>query len=130
MPHLPELRREPPGSPLRSRVRALHETLMRWYEIAPIRVVNRSAPMGSNFSKPYQAQLITAQGFRTPETLITNDPELVQDFHARHKKIIYKSMSGVRSIVQTMTEEDVERLDRIRWCPIVALSCRLIICAV
>ena len=116
--NLPELRREPLDSPLRRRARALHDALMRWYEIAPIRVVNRTAPMGSNFSKPYQSQPIVAQGFRTPETLITNDPDLVREFHATHKKVIYKSMSGVRSIVQTMNDEDFARLDRIRSCPV------------
>jgi hypothetical protein len=116
--NLPELRGQPADSPLRQRARALHDTLMRWYEIAPIRVVNRTAPMGSNFSKPYQAQPIVAQGFRTPETLITNDPELVRAFHATHKRVIFKSMSGVRSIVQTMTDEDLGRLDLIRWCPV------------
>jgi glutathione synthase/RimK-type ligase-like ATP-grasp enzyme len=115
---LPELRGQPNGSPLRRQARALHDTLLRWYEIAPARVVNRTAPMGSNFSKPYQAQRIVEHGFRTPETLITNDPELVREFHARHGKLIYKSMSGVRSIVQTLSEEDLARLDRIRWCPV------------
>jgi glutathione synthase/RimK-type ligase-like ATP-grasp enzyme len=116
--NLPELRREPPDSPLRRRARALHDALMRWYEIAPVRVVNRTAPMGSNFSKPYQSQPIVGQGFRTPETLITNDPDLVREFHATHKKVIYKSMSGVRSIVQTMNDEDLARLDHVRTCPV------------
>jgi glutathione synthase/RimK-type ligase-like ATP-grasp enzyme len=91
---------------------------MRWCEVTPARVMNRIGPMGSNFSKPYQAQTIIKHGFRTPETLITNDPELVREFIARYNKIIYKSMSGVRSIVQIMTEEDMSRLARIRWCPV------------
>jgi hypothetical protein len=116
--YLPELRGQPPNSPLRARARALHDTLMRWYEIAPARVVNRTAPMGSNFSKPYQAQIIVQHGFRTPETLITNNPGLVRDFHARHGKLIYKSISGVRSIVHTMAPEDWARIERIRWCPV------------
>jgi len=73
--------------------------------------------MGSNFSKPFQAQLIRRFGFEVPETLITNDPELVRAFRARHQKIIYKSISGVRSIVQTFNDEDMARLDNIRWCP-------------
>jgi RimK-like ATP-grasp domain len=116
--YLPELRGQSPDSPLRARARALHDTLMRWYEIAPARVVNRTAPMGSNFSKPYQAQLIVQHGFRTPETLITNDPRLVREFHTRHGKLIYKSISGVRSIVHTMGLDDWARLERIRWCPV------------
>ena len=115
---LPELRDEPADSPLRAHCRRLHETLTRWFEIAPGRVVNRSRPQGSNGSKPYQAQLIARHGFSVPETLITNEPELVRDFVAAHPRVIYKSISGVRSIVQTFGEDDLERLELIRWCPV------------
>jgi glutathione synthase/RimK-type ligase-like ATP-grasp enzyme len=114
---LPELSDEPPESSLRSFCRSFHDTLTRWAEIAPALVINRCAPMASNSSKPYQAQLIREQGFLIPETLITNDPELVRAFRARHGRVIYKSISAVRSIVQELSEEDEERLDRIRWCP-------------
>jgi glutathione synthase/RimK-type ligase-like ATP-grasp enzyme len=114
---LPELKNEPDSSPQRQLCRNLFETLTRWAEISPARVVNRVAPMGSNFSKPFQAQLIRRFGFEVPETLITNEPELVRAFRVRHQKIIYKSISGVRSIVQTFNDEDMTRLDNIRWCP-------------
>lgn len=114
---LPELRDTPADSPDWNLCRNLFDTVTRWAEIAPARVVNRVAPMGSNFSKPFQAQLIKQYGFEVPETLITNDPELVRAFRAKHGRIIYKSISGVRSIVQTLTDEDMERIDSIRWCP-------------
>ena len=114
---LPEIRDTPTSSPLRRHCHHLLDTLTRWAEISPARVVNRVAPMGSNFSKPYQAQLITQFGFEVPETLITNDPDLVREFRERHGKVIYKSISGVRSIVQTFSDDDLERLDDIRWCP-------------
>jgi len=73
--------------------------------------------MGSNSSKPYQAQLIRAQGFAVPETLITNDPDLVHEFRHRHKKVVYKSISSIRSIVQMLGEKDLARLEHILWCP-------------
>jgi len=114
---LPEVRREPEGSTIRRHARAFHETLTRWAEIAPCRVVNRYGAMASNGSKPYQAQLIQAHGFAVPEILITNRPELVTEFRRTHGRIVYKSISGARSIVQTMTDEDETRLQRIRWCP-------------
>lgn len=113
-----ELREEPPQSPLRARCRSLHETLGYWLEVASARVVNRARPQGSNFSKPYQAQLIRAHGFSIPETLITNRPELVREFLATHGRLVYKSISGVRSIVQTLGPDDLARLERIRWCPV------------
>jgi len=115
--HLPELKDAPADSPDLKLCGNLFDTLTRWAEITPARVVNRVAPMGSNFSKPYQAQLIKQYGFDVPETLITNDPEAVRAFRARHGRIIYKSISGVRSIVQTLSDDDMERLDNIRWCP-------------
>lgn len=116
--NLPELQGEPADAPSRLYARALHDALSRWCEVAPVRVVNRTEPMGSNCSKPYQAQLIVQHGFRTPETLITNDPALVREFHAQHGRVIFKSMSGVRSIVQVLEVDDLARLDAIRWCPV------------
>ncbi len=114
---LPEIAGEPENSPLRVRCRAFHDTLTRWLEISPARVVNRCGPMSSNGSKPYQIQLIRDQGFLVPETLVTNDPDLVREFRSRHGRIIYKSISSVRSIVQTLEDADDERLENLRWCP-------------
>jgi glutathione synthase/RimK-type ligase-like ATP-grasp enzyme len=115
---LPELDDEPHDSPLRRRTRALHDALYRWFEVADGRVVNRCDPQGSNGSKPYQAQLIARYGLRVPETLITNDPETVLAFREAHGAVIYKSISGVRSIVKQLDAEDLARLDDIRWCPV------------
>lgn len=114
---LPELADEPPESSPRKYCRSFHDTLTRWMEIAPALVINRCAPMATNASKPYQAQLIREHGFRVPETLISNDPDLVRGFRARHGRVIYKSISAIRSIVQELSDEDEERLERIRWCP-------------
>ena len=115
---LPELEGQPEDSWSRRRTRALHDTLYRWIEVADARVVNRSDPQGSNGSKPYQAQLIARCGLRTPETLITNDPEAVLAFRQKHGEIIFKSISGVRSIIKVFDESDVARLEHIRWCPV------------
>jgi len=115
---LPELEREPAESPRRRQGRAWHETLNTWCEVTDRRVVNRSSVMGSNASKPYQAQIIMAQGLRTPETLITSDPEEVAEFRRVHGRVIFKSMSGIRSIVKELEDEDLARLESIRWCPV------------
>jgi glutathione synthase/RimK-type ligase-like ATP-grasp enzyme len=60
-------------------------------------------------------------GFRVPESLVTNDPDEVLAFVAYCREagddVIYKSVSGTRSIVQTFGEEDRARLGRIRACP-------------
>ena len=115
---LPELAGQPEGSPLRRRCRGLHDSFVTWQEVAPGRVVNRAEPQGSNGSKPYQAQLISRHGFRVPETLITNQPDLVRDFQRQHGQVVYKSISGIRSIVKVLDDDDLARLDHIRWCPV------------
>ena len=50
---LPEHGDAPADAPQRHACRALHDTLIHWYELAPARVVNRTAAMASNGSKPY-----------------------------------------------------------------------------
>ena len=72
--------------------------------------------MSSNMSKPFQAQLI-APLFPTPPTLVTNEPDDVRDFVARHGRVIYKSISSVRSIVREWQPRDERALGRIRALP-------------
>jgi glutathione synthase/RimK-type ligase-like ATP-grasp enzyme len=115
--HLPEVSGLAPDAPERAVCRALNDALVRWLELTPARVINRSGPQASNGSKPYQAQLIARAGLRVPETLVTTDPEAVIDFRARHGRLVYKSISGVRSIVRELGDDDLARLDAIRWCP-------------
>ena len=88
-----------------------------WANCSPARVVNRPSAMSANNSKPYQASLIRRHGFATPETLITTVPAAVREFKARHGTIIYKSISGVRSIVTRLTAEEERPLDDVRHCP-------------
>jgi hypothetical protein len=115
---LPELAGETEDSPARRASRAFHDIVGQWADVTPARVVNRYAAMSSNFSKPFQAQLIAEHGFAVPETLVTNDPELVRAFVAEHGRVIYKSISSERSIVEVLDDDDLARLDAIRWCPV------------
>ena len=115
---LPEVRDEPLQSHTRAHSRAFHDLVPQWAEVARARVINRYSAMGSNYSKPYQLQLISQQGFSVPETLVTNDPERVLSFRAEHGRVIYKSVSSERSIVSELDDEALSRLHRIRWCPV------------
>jgi hypothetical protein len=114
---LPEIEAEPLESALRQHCAAFHDTLMRWYEITPGRVLSRAATVGVNYSKPFEAQLIQQHGFAIPETLITNEPEHVRAFRDEHPRMIYKSISYVRSIVKLFEDSDLDRLEVIRACP-------------
>lgn len=99
------------------RSRVFHEGLCQWLEFASCRVLNRPGPMGSNMSKPYQCQLIRRCGFLIPATLVTNDPAEALAFHAAHGRIIFKSISAIRSIVRELNPRDKGRLRRLRNLP-------------
>lgn len=93
--------------------------LQTWLNVHRGLVVNPPHRSGSNASKPYQASLFGQFGFRVPETLVTNLPEAAQAFYeAFGGQVIYKSISYVRSIVQVMNPEDLERLDTLVNCPV------------
>ncbi|WP_367825209.1 ATP-grasp domain-containing protein [Streptomyces sp. LMG1-1-1.1] len=74
--------------------------------------MNRASAAATNRSKPYQA------GFRVPETLVTDDPDLALAFRDRHSQVVYKSISAVRSIVRLLDDDAAARLPRIRSCPV------------
>lgn len=114
---LPVIERAGHGSPVWHHAASIDDALYSWAEMTPALVVNRPAAMASNNSKPYQASHIQALGFAIPETLITTDPQAVREFWSQHGKVIYKSISGIRSIVSRLSSDQLERLENVRWCP-------------
>lgn len=91
--------------------------LSGWAELAAARVANRPSAMASNGSKPFQAALVAKAGFAVPEVMVSNDPASVRDFAARHGRVVFKSASGVRSVVRELTGERWRMLDRVRALP-------------
>jgi len=87
--------------------------LMALLEDIACPVVNRIGGGLSNNSKPYQAIVIRRAGLGVPPTLVTSDPDAVRAFQAEHGEVIYKSASGVRSIVRRVGDEQLARLDRL-----------------
>ena len=65
------------------------------------------------------SSLAESVGLRSPKTLITTDPEEVKAFYEScGRRLIYKSLSSVRSIVSPLRNADLgERLARVRNCP-------------
>jgi len=114
---LPGVRDRGPRSPAWRHAVTVDEALWTWADLTPALVVNRPSAQATNNSKPYQAQCVSRAGFETPETLITTDPEAVREFWATHHTLVYKSISGVRSIVSTLDVEHVPRLRQVSWCP-------------
>lgn len=93
------------------------DILWSWAEMAEALVLNRPLAMTSNNSKPYQARLIERCGLRTPETLVTTSRSSTHCFLERHGEVIYKSVSGVRSIVSRLSPARIESLADVAWCP-------------
>ena len=100
-----------------ARAAAVDEILMNWCDLSPGLVLNRPICAATNNSKPYQSQFIRRAGFQVPETLITTVPEAAREFHQRHRRVIYKSVSGVRSRVSELTAAHAERLQNVTFCP-------------
>jgi len=93
------------------------DILTSWSDLTQAFVVNRSAAMAANGSKPYQLQQIRDLGWSVPETLITTDPDAAQAFWEQHGEVVYKSVSSVRSRVSRLRSEHRERLSNISFCP-------------
>jgi glutathione synthase/RimK-type ligase-like ATP-grasp enzyme len=94
-------------------------SIMQLFDALPCTVINRAHASTSNDSKIYQAYLARSFGFETPRTLVTTIPDAAREFYEScDGKVIYKSLSSVRSIVHRMTVQDLgDRLDRLRNCP-------------
>jgi len=91
--------------------------LWSWAELTHKLVVNKPSGMASNQSKPLQAVTIAKTLFLTPHTLITTDLGELHEFWREHGRLIYKSVSGIRSIVKELSEEDLPSLQRLDACP-------------
>src|SRR5262249_40700479 len=114
---LPEIEEAGPGSPAWRHAFEVEDALAAWLELAPALVVNRLTAMAATRSKPDQAAHIGAFGFAVPDTLITTDTTAALEFWEKCGTVIYKSISGVRSIVSRLTLEHVRRLSDLAWCP-------------
>jgi len=99
-------------------VARLHGLLVEWLDSAPALVVNRPRAMQGNASKPHQLQVIGAAGFTVPATLVTSDADEALRFWRTHGRVIYKSISGVRSIVRELDAESAERLPHLSSLPV------------
>ena len=60
----------------------------------PARWVNSWAAFQLHRTKPVQLAIVAALGVPVPETLLANDPELVQAFGRRHPRCIFKPVQG------------------------------------
>jgi glutathione synthase/RimK-type ligase-like ATP-grasp enzyme len=100
-----------------ARSRAFTAGFIEWLDLTDTLVMNRPISMRSNASKPFQSQLIAETGFAVPDTLVTNDPDEVRAFARLHGRVIFKSTSGIRSIVRDLDAPRLAGLDGVRTLP-------------
>lgn len=87
-------------------------------EQLPCPVVNRGPGLAANMCKPYQLGQIARAGLGAPRTLVTSDPEAARAFCEEcGGDVIFKSLSGVRSIVRRVADRDLARLPLLRHGP-------------
>jgi hypothetical protein len=110
------------GAPVGS-AELVHHLIGAWAESTAALVINRPSAEASNHSKLFQARDIAAVGFSVPRSLVTNEPERVREFQARYGRVIYKSMSSVRSIVQELGRGVLDGIGRMA--PVLFQECVL-----
>jgi glutathione synthase/RimK-type ligase-like ATP-grasp enzyme len=103
--------------PLAQRAAGFEMQLIACLDASPALILNRSEPSATNGSKPYQLTLIRQVGLRIPETFISNDASAVRKFLSENQDFIYKSISGVRSIVRRVSDAHLGFIDDVNWCP-------------
>lgn len=114
---LPALRDAQPGQQAWQHALGFDDAILSWLEISEALVVNRPSAMAPNNAKPLQLNAIRAAGFSVPETLVTTDAAAALEFRERHRAVVYKSISGMRSIVHRFDDSRLERLADLAACP-------------
>ena len=101
----------------RLRAESVDRAVVAWADLTTALAVNPPAAMAVNNSKPYQLRLVAKYGFAVPDTLVTTEPCAVRAFAERHGCLIYKSVSGTRSIVNVLEGAAMERLEAVANAP-------------
>jgi hypothetical protein len=112
-----EMRGRPRDDPLALRAAGFELQLTAFLDASDALVINRSDPSATNNSKPYQLTVIRRAGLGIPETFITNDAGAAKGFLSANPDSIYKSVSGVRSIVRRVSGAQFGFMDDVAWCP-------------
>jgi hypothetical protein len=112
-----EMRGRALDDPLAMRAAWFEAQLTAWLDSSDALVINRSGPSATNNSKPYQLTVIRQAGLGIPETFISNDPSAAKGFLAEHPESIFKSISGIRSIVRRVAEKHLGFMEDVNWCP-------------
>jgi glutathione synthase/RimK-type ligase-like ATP-grasp enzyme len=113
----PDAEGKPADDPVVAAAAGFEYQFMSVMDSSDAMVINKTEPSASNNCKPFQLNAIVEAGLLIPETLITNDPNIARKFLKKTPDSIYKSISGVRSIVQKVSEHHHSYIGDVKWCP-------------
>lgn len=94
-----------PGPQPRAASNQAGAALLSVFQSHAARIVNRPSAGHSNHTKPFQLAAIAAAGIAVPDTLLTSDRQRALAFLRQHRRIVYKSISGIRSIVSAIEDD-------------------------
>ena len=112
---IPSTRGEPSDAENR---RDRHALLLRVLGRRSAQTLNRPSAGYTNLSKAAHIVHLSASGLSIPPTLVTNDADAVELFAEEHGRVVYKSTSVARSVVQEFTSTDTARVERIEFAPV------------
>ncbi len=96
----------------------LQQLFTEYTEVTNCRVLNKSYPMLTNMSKPFQSQIIAQCGFLVPPTCITSSWDAMAEFKQEYENIIFKSISSTRSIVKQLNDDFIVHKEKIKFLPV------------
>ncbi len=113
----PEMKGKTSEDPLARKATGFEYQMMTCLDSSDALIINKSEPSATNNSKPYQLSVIKELGLKIPVTFITNEVTSARKFIDDNIDCVYKSISGVRSIVKKVSDSHNEYLDDVKWCP-------------
>jgi glutathione synthase/RimK-type ligase-like ATP-grasp enzyme len=82
------------------------------------KMVNRPGRDMSNWAKGYHQQLLAQCGFAVPRTLVTNDEAAARAFIAEVPLVVFKGVSGMKTIASELTPDRHPKLSLLGGCPV------------
>ncbi len=112
------------GSKNKDEINSMYNRLFRLLDAdTTCRITNAPSVQMSNNSKPYQSLVIQQHGLHIPDMCITSNEEEARNFLAGYKSVIYKSISGTRSVVKQVDAQSLQNLYKIKYCPVQFQEC-------
>lgn len=96
---------------------SLHKVIYYYLVRYKSKIINHPLVGWENFSKPFQTTQLLRFGFQVPFSFSTTLPNMLERYSEKFS-LIYKSNSGIRSIVNKVSESKSKDIFKLRNCPV------------